>query len=90
MLEDDRPDFGFLHKIRSPEHIPSPLIDESYSDSSNRNTYNVVTPTFQTPELEAGQDEDVENSPPPQFFNVSQNSNPSREGPRKPSLTGGS
>ena len=66
----ERPDFGFLHKIRSPEHRPVPLLDDSSSDSyvqyldtsssdgSNRNTYTV------TPQREEGGSpgKDTENS----------------------------
>ena len=88
MTEVDRPDFGFLHKIRSPEHKPSPLLDESCSDSSsNRNTYNVATPTFDTPEVASGGMDDNECELPPQYFNISGSSNNSAH--RKPSLTDG-
>ena len=92
MTEVDRPDFGFLHKIRSPEHKPSPLLDESCSDSSNRNTYNVVTPTMDTPEISkgggaSGEMDENEYELPPQYFNISGSSNNSAL--RKPSLTDG-
>lgn len=42
--ESERPAFGFVHKIRSPEHKPLPLLEDSLSsssDKSSRLTYDV-------------------------------------------------
>lgn len=41
--EGERPVFGFVHKIRSPEHRPQPLLDGSFgsSNESSRATYSV-------------------------------------------------
>ena len=33
--ETERPAFGFVHKIRSPEHKPLPLLEDSLSSSRN-------------------------------------------------------
>lgn len=41
--EGERPVFGFVHKIRSPEHRPQPLLDGSFgsSNESSRATYSI-------------------------------------------------
>ena len=41
--EGERPVFGFVHKIRSPEHRPQPLLDGTFgsSNESSRATYSV-------------------------------------------------